>query len=77
MDTIILYTYLIGYILFYIFFQLNFMFSWFKMIEMDNAFGSIFGGLFVSTLWPIIVIFYLGVKLMLWMDDMHHKHKYK
>ena len=77
MSTIILYTYLIGYVLFYIFLQLNYMFSWFKDIEPDDAFDCVFMGLFASLFWPLIVIIGPITKLMVWMDDVHNKHKYK
>lgn len=77
MGTIILYTYLIGYILFYIFFQLNYMFSWHKGIELDDAFESIFFGLFLSSFWPLFIIAFPVGKLLAWMEDVHHKHKYK
>ena len=77
MSTIILYTYLIGYILFYIFFQLNYIFSWFKGLELDDAFDCIFIGLFISLLWPLFIIGIPFVKLLKWMDDVHNKHKYK
>ena len=77
MDTIIIYTYLIGYILFYIFFQLNYMFSWFEELEMNEAIDAVFWGLPISLFWPIIVIIGLAIKIMLWMDNVHYKHKYK
>lgn len=75
MDTtiLILYTYLTGCILFYIFFQLNYIFSWIKEIELGSALGCIVGGLFVSFFWPIFVI----CALLDWMDSTHYKHKYK
>lgn len=77
MSTIFLYTFFTGYILFYIFFQLNYIFSWFKEIELDDAFDCIFMGMFISLFWPLFIIVGLIIKLMTWMDDVHRKHKYK
>lgn len=53
------------------------MFSWFKSIEPDDAFDCVFMGLFVSLFWPLFVIVCPVTKLMVWMDDVHDKHKYK
>lgn len=77
MSTIFLHIYFIGYILFYIFFQLNYTFSWCKEIELDDAFDCVFLGFFISLFWPLFIIVYPITKLMTWMDNMHDKHKYK
>ena len=70
---LIFYTYLIGCILFYIFLQLNYIFSLIEEIEFDSAFGCIIGGLIASFFWPIFVI----CALLDWMDGAHYKHKHK
>ena len=71
------YIYFIVFILLYVFLQLNYMFMWFKKLMFDDAEDSIFFGLFFCITWPVSMLIYLLHKLASYMDNIHHKYKYR
>lgn len=77
---ILLYIYLIVLILLYVFLQLNYLFAWFELpmkVGLNNAGLSIAFGLLFCIFWPVTILVCLVVKLALYMDDIHNKHKNK
>ena len=72
---IFFYIYLVLFILLFAFLQLNYMFVWFENFMINNAADSIFWGLLLSALWPMSILGWLLFKLMLYMEDVHNKHK--